>query len=141
MKILVVLPRTTTSCPYCMYRTFRERALMKSDFRGGWGSKMHPNNWTIQDKNRTLWVVREVGASKMTPKIGHHLCMFPYSGVPNNGTCTLIGFSHFSTPFKTVVRLLDFDFESQKNLPILKCFFRNFLYISSKFGFGVFVVI
>ena len=33
---------------------FRERPLMMSDFRGGWGSEMTTKNWTLEGKNRTL---------------------------------------------------------------------------------------
>ena len=46
---------------------------MMSDFRGDEWSKMTPKNWIIGGKNR----IKGEEGSKMTEKIGHHLCMIP----------------------------------------------------------------
>jgi hypothetical protein len=46
---------------------------MMSDFRGGGRSKMTPKNQIIEGKN---WI-KGGRVSKMTQKIGHHLCMIP----------------------------------------------------------------
>ena len=56
---------------------------MMSDFRGIGGSKMNrskydPKNRTLEDRSRTIGG----RGSKLTPKIGHHSCMFPFKGLP-----------------------------------------------------------
>ena len=48
----------------------RERPLMMYDFRGRGGSKMTPQNRTLEGKNRTLGG-KEGGGSKMTKKISN----------------------------------------------------------------------
>ena len=60
----------------CIYveKRIGERAKMKSNFRGGGGSKMTPKNRTLEGKNRTLG---GEGGRKTAKIVGHHLCMFP----------------------------------------------------------------
>ena len=61
---------------------------MKSDFRGGGGSKMTPKNRTLEGKNRTLG---GRGGQKSSKIVGHHLCTFPRS---NCQSVFVIRFDH-----------------------------------------------
>ena len=55
-----------------MSHGLREGPLIMSDFRGGWGSEMTPNIWTLEGKNWTL-----VWGNEGAKIVGHHLWMIP----------------------------------------------------------------